>query len=188
MGVDTPLAGVHTILSPATKMDEYIAEGRLHLDPSANQELITYHDSCNMARTGGVIEEPRRVLKAVTTNFVEMTPNRAEAICCGGGGLVALPEYQERRLNAGRPKADQIRKTGARVVVAACENCRLQIGKISQHYGLGVEISALADLVVKAMRLPPTRTEVEKLFAGEMSPAKALTPAPTSEVYSITRP
>jgi len=84
-----------------------------------------------------------------------MTPNREQAFCCGGGGgLVALPEYEERRLRAGKPKADQIRKTGARVVVAACENCRLQIGELSTHYGLGIEVSSLADLVVRAMRLP----------------------------------
>ncbi len=159
------------VTSLIEKLDEYLAEGRLYLDPAANPETITYHDSCNMARTGGVIEEPRRVLRAITQNFVEMTPNRAEAYCCGGGGgLVALPEYAERRLNAGKPKAEQIRKTRAQVVVAACENCRLQIGELSHHYGLGVEITALADLVVKAMRLPSTRHEAEKLFVGERLP------------------
>ena len=38
--------------------------------------------------------------------------------------------------------------------LAACENCRLQIGDLAMHYGLGVEVSSLADLVLKAMRLP----------------------------------
>jgi Fe-S oxidoreductase len=160
------------VVSLIEKLDQYIAEGRLQLDPSVNTELITYHDSCNMARTGGVIEEPRRVLRAVASHFVEMTPNRAEAYCCGGGGgLVALPEYAERRLAAGRPKAEQIRRTGARVVVAACENCRLQIGELNEHYGLDVQISALADLVVKAIHGPAVRHEAEKLFAGVHSVA-----------------
>jgi Fe-S oxidoreductase len=136
-------------------MAEYVADGRIQLDPSANCEPITYHDSCNLARGGGLIEEPRAVLRAAALDVREMTPNREQAFCCGGGGgLVALPEYEERRLRAGRPKADQIRETGARVVVAACENCRLQIGELSTHYGLGVEVSSLADLVVRAMRLP----------------------------------
>jgi Fe-S oxidoreductase len=142
------------VVSLIEKMDEYIRDGRIRLDPTANTELVTYHDSCNMARVGGVIEEPRRVLKAAAINFVEMTPNKAEAWCCGGGGgLVALPEYEERRLRAGKPKAEQIRRTRAEIVVAACENCRLQLGDLTQHYELPVQISALADLVVKAMRL-----------------------------------
>ncbi len=160
------------VVSLIEKMDEYIRDGRIQLDPTANTETVTYHDSCNMARTGGVIEEPRRVLRAATLNFIEMTPNKAEAWCCGGGGgLVALPEYNERRLRAGRPKAEQIRRTGAGIVVAACENCRLQIGDLSRHYGLPVEITALADLVVKAMRLPTTQDHMKEIF--EKQPEKA---------------
>ncbi len=136
-------------------MADYVGQGRLKLDPSANNALITYHDSCNLGRKGGVLEEPRQVLRAVTSNFVELTPNREEAYCCGGGaGLVALPEAEEIRMWAGKPKADQVRRSGAEIVVAACENCRLQLGDLNEHYQLGIQITALADLVVKAMRLP----------------------------------
>jgi hypothetical protein len=149
---------------------EYVADGRLKLDPSANPEAITYHDSCNLARKGGVIEEPRQVLKAITTDFRELTPNREEAYCCGGGsGLVALPEAYEVRLASGKPKAEQVRRSGAKVVVAACENCRLQIGDLSGHYGLDVGVVALADLVVKAMRLPGYQETIEERMTAEMS-------------------
>jgi Fe-S oxidoreductase len=149
---------------------EYIQEGKITVDPTAIPESVTYHDSCNLARNGGLINEPRYVLNRITTDFREMTPNKDEAICCGGGGgLVALAEYTDRRLAAGKPKADQIRKTGARVVVAACENCRLQIGDLNEHYKLNVRISALTDLVVRAMRLakPLPGTEADLLFEGE---------------------
>jgi Fe-S oxidoreductase len=128
---------------------EYIAEGKINVDPSVMPEGITYHDSCNLARSGGLIEEPRYVLKNIATDFREMTPNNADALCCGGGGgLVALAEYAERRIAAGKPKADHIRNTGARVVVAACENCRLQIGDLNEHYNLNIRVTALTDLAV----------------------------------------
>jgi Fe-S oxidoreductase len=142
---------------------EYVRDGRLPLDPSANPERITYHDSCNLGRKGGVLEEPRTVLKAITTDFVELTPNRDEAYCCGGGaGLVAIPEAAEIRMAAGRPKVEQVRASRAQVVVAACENCRLQLGDLSGHYGLGVNVIALADLVVRAMRLPGVEDTIEE--------------------------
>jgi Fe-S oxidoreductase len=67
---------------------------------------------------------------------------------------MAVPEYEGLWLRAGKPKADQVRDTGAWVVVAACRNCRLQRGDLNRHYALEVEISALADLVVRAMRPP----------------------------------
>lgn len=152
---------------------EYIQEGRIKVDQTAIPESVTYHDSCNLARNGGLIEEPRYVLNRIASDFREMTPNKAEAICCGGGGgLVALAEYAERRIAAGKPKADQIKKTGARVVVAACENCRLQIGDLNEHYNLNVKITAITDLVVRAMRLPKPLpgTEAEHLFEGEQVP------------------
>jgi Fe-S oxidoreductase len=149
---------------------EYIADGKIKVDPTVIHEAVTYHDSCNLARSGGLIEEPRFILKNVVSDFREMTPNKAEALCCGGGGgLVALAEYAERRIAAGKPKADQIKNTGARIVVAACENCRLQIGDLNEHYNLNVRITALTDLVVRAMRLskPLPGTETEHLFEGE---------------------
>ncbi len=134
---------------------EYIADGKIKVDPTAIPETVTYHDSCNLGRNGGLIEEPRFVLHRTVSDFREMTPNKAEAFCCGGGGgIVALAEYADRRIAAGKPKADQIRNTGAKVVVAACENCRLQIGDLNEAYGLNIEVTALTDLVVRAMRLP----------------------------------
>ncbi len=153
----------------------YIQDGRLELDPSANPESLTYHDSCNLARKGGVIEEARVVLKAAASNFRELIPNRDETLCCGGGsGLVALPEAYDIRMLAGKPKAEQIRRSGAAVLAAACENCRLQIGDLNEAYNLGIRVTALADLVVKAMRLPGAvpAPEAEHLFDSTKTTAK----------------
>jgi Fe-S oxidoreductase len=147
-GPDFPLR-VRSILEV---LDEYLRAGRISVDPAAISEPVTYHDSCNLGRNGGLLEEPRRVLASIASDFREMIPNREESICCGGGGgLVALEEYTERRISAGKPKAEQIRKSGARIVVAACENYRLQLGDLNQAYGLDIQVSSMADLVVRAM-------------------------------------
>lgn len=141
---------------------DYVRDHKLTLDPSANSQAITYHDSCNLGRKGGVIEEPRQILRAVTTNFRELTPAREEAYCCGGGsGLVANPDVMDLRMLAGKPKVDQIARSEATLVVAACENCRLQLGDLSSHYGAGFGVTAIADLVVNAMRLPGAPQTVE---------------------------
>ncbi len=151
---------------------DYVREGRLKLDPSANTEPITYHDSCNLARTSGIYEEPRLILRAVAQNFREMTPNGLENYCCGGGGgLVALDEYYDKRMRAGKPKAEQIRRTGATTVVAACENCRLQLGDLNSHYKLNVGVTPLADLMVKALRFPGTAPSASETNAQQAVPA-----------------
>ena len=96
---------------------------------------MTHHDSCNLTRNGGLLEEPRIVLHAVAEDFREMYPNREENYCCGGG-IVAVAEWEDRRLEAGQPKANQIKTTGAQIVVAACDNCRIQLSELSEHYNL----------------------------------------------------
>jgi Fe-S oxidoreductase len=131
---------------------EWISEGRLIVDSNANPEPVTYHDSCNLTRAGGLVEEPRIILRAVTRDFREMHPNKEENYCCGGGGgMVAVTEWEDRRLEAGLPKVNQIKATGAKIVVAACDNCRIQLSDLSNQYGLGVTINGLTDLVVNAL-------------------------------------
>jgi len=137
-------------------LDEYLTAGRILLDPSKNPARVTLHDPCNLVRNGGVIEPQRRVLRAAARDFVEMTPNREKNYCCGGGGgLLAASEYTERRLASGKPKAEQIRRTGARVVVSPCHNCIDQLMELNRHYGLGVEIRTLAEVAADALVTRP---------------------------------
>jgi len=133
-------------------INDYIEQGQIKIVPLDELGPVTLHDPCNLGRNGGIFEEPRQILHKAVTDFREMTPNRANSICCGGGsGLVANLDYSKQRLQAGKPKAEQIRATGAKVVVASCDNCRHQIGELSERYDLGVEVTGMAELVVKAM-------------------------------------
>jgi Fe-S oxidoreductase len=144
----------YPVVSVVELMADYIRSGRVKLDPSLNRERVTLHDPCNMVRAGGVIEEQRFVLKRAVSDFVEMTPNRVDNYCCGGGGgQLSMSEFRDRRVEAGEIKADQIRRTGARIVATPCHNCIDQLIELNQVYGLGVEIKTLAELVADALVL-----------------------------------
>ena len=94
----------------------YIKEGRIKVNPSLNKEPVTFHDSCNIARSGDLIEEPRWILSKVCTDFREMYPNRTENFCCtGGGGLLSMVEYKPLRMEVAKLKADQLKATGAKI-------------------------------------------------------------------------
>jgi Fe-S oxidoreductase len=140
------------VVSVIELMADYIRTGRIKLDPAKNQKRMTLHDPCNLVRAGGVIEEQRFVLKRAVTDFVEMTPNRADNYCCGGGGgQLSMSEYRDRRIDIGKIKADQIRETGARVVVTPCHNCIDQLMELNQVYKLDVEIKTVAEVVADAL-------------------------------------
>ena len=131
----------------------YIREGKIRLNKSNTYGLITYHDPCQLARNGGVIDEPRYIIKHLTDNFIDMTDDVKMNWCCGGGGgLIALGEENlDFRMKSSRVKADQIRKTGAGTVVTACENCHTQLSNLNDHYKLGVKVQFLSSMVADAL-------------------------------------
>jgi Fe-S oxidoreductase len=131
---------------------DYIREERIMLDPSQNQKVITLHDPCNLVRLGGIVEEQRFILKHAASRFVEMTPNREKNFCCGGGGgQLAMTRFASRRLQAGKIKAEQIRETGAEIVVAPCHNCIDQLMELNKHYQLGVEVKTVCEIAANAL-------------------------------------
>ncbi len=135
-------------------MADYVRQGKLRFDPSKNKQIITLHDPCNLVRLGGIVEEQRFLLHEACSHFVEMVPNRLENYCCGGGGgQLAMTEFAPLRLKAGRIKAEQIRKTGAKVVVAPCHNCLDQLLELNRVYQLGVKLKTISEVVADALLL-----------------------------------
>ena len=134
-------------------IDGYIDQGRIRLEKDRFEGPITYHDPCNIARRGGVIEGPRRVLKMLTSEFVEMQPNRARNFCCGGGGgLASTADFGKIRSTVGRTKAEQIRQTGAKIVTTNCFNCLTQIRDLIKTYELeNVEVKSIVELVSESL-------------------------------------
>lgn len=132
----------------------YIKTGRIKVDKSKLKQKVTLHDPCNLVRNGGVINEQRYILEQVAEDFVEMTPHGIDNYCCGGGGgQLAMGEYNDRRMNIGGRKADQIKNTDAKIVITPCHNCVDQLIQINSHYKLNVQIKTLAEVVADAIVL-----------------------------------
>lgn len=132
-----------------------IKEGRLRLDPDAVKETVTYHDGCNVARSGWIVRQPREIIRSFIKNFVEMTPRGRHGLCCGGGGgTVSVDEIKKYRMEvAGKKKAEQLLATGADLVVAPCANCKKQLDELIAHYHLPMQRVGLHDLIFKAIQL-----------------------------------
>jgi Fe-S oxidoreductase len=145
---------------PVVNIMEYTYDqwqaGKLKLRKGVIHERVTYHDPCNIARSGWITEQPREILKYICTDYVDMYPNRTENYCCGGGGgTVSIDEIRKfRTLTGGKAKADQIRDTGAQIVVSPCANCKKQVAEVCEDHGLEVKVCGLHDLILKAIDPP----------------------------------
>lgn len=133
-------------------LEKYIKTGRIKLDKTLNTKKYTLHDPCNITRNGGLFNTLRFVVKSAVPELIEMDPYGNENFCCGGGGgMLAMSEYNERRLKVGEIKANQIKATGADVVITPCHNCVDQLMQINHTYKLGVEIKSVAEVVADAL-------------------------------------
>jgi len=161
--------------SSVLTMIRYIKEGKIKIDPSKNDVPVTFHDSCNYGRSCGMTEEPRELLQMVTTDFREMYPNRTENYCCtGGGGAMSMSEYTPQRLKSAKVKADQLKATGAKIVVTTCHNCVDGLADLIKHYKLDMQVTQLVNLVAKALVVTPKVEEAPVEVAPAFAEAASL--------------
>jgi Fe-S oxidoreductase len=135
---------------------KYIREGHIKLDKNKISLTVTYHDPCQIARNGGVIDAPRYILKHLTDDYRELSPDPKYNWCCGGGGgLVAMGEdTYDFRMKSSKVKTEQVEQTGAKILATACENCHAQLSDLSKHYKLDVEVRFLSSMVADALIQP----------------------------------
>ncbi len=142
------------VMTSVELMAAYIRDGRIKPDKEKTLQKVTLHDPCNLARSGGIWKEQRFILNNTVKDFVEMTPNGIDNICCGGGGgQLAMSEYNERRMKIAEIKAEQIRKTGAEIVATPCHNCVDQLTQINVTFKLNVQIKTIAEIVADSLVL-----------------------------------
>lgn len=135
---------------------DLLARGALKVDKSANDDLlVTYHDPCNPARAGRLLEEPRAMVRATCNRFVEMAPNtiREKTFCCGAGNGLLTDEIMPIRMAGGKPRAEACRATGANYLATPCAICKAQLPDLMKHWKVPVKTGGVHDLLARAIIL-----------------------------------
>ena len=131
---------------------EMVEKGAIKLDKEAHPFPIAYHDPCNLGRKAGIYDTPRKLLAKTCKEVVELNPNRMNSVCCGGGGaLLQDSTSKDRRMIAGKAKADQIRATGVDYVSTGCLSCHRQLTELSKHFNLGTRVETVVATAVEAL-------------------------------------
>ena len=170
------LAGPFDFLDPKYPVPQHILEftwneiqnGTLNIDKSANDDMVvTFHDSCNVARAsrmgdepGGQFKIPRNVIKSVCNHFVDMAPEtiHENTFCCGGGGGLLTDDLMELRVKGAKPRMEALKNVieedGVTNMAAICAICKSQFTKVLPYYGLDMDmIVSVHQLVSNAIVL-----------------------------------
>ena len=124
------------------------ADGRIALKKQSNGASVTYLDPCRISRKGGLIDEPRDIIKSMGFDLRETEPTGRENYCCGGGcGEYVLSTGSELRHKVFQLKKDQFDQTGADAVVTACASCRFNLLIGAEKTGWELPVKSLVETV-----------------------------------------
>jgi Fe-S oxidoreductase len=112
-------------------LEKLINDGTLSLDRPL-EKRVTYHDPCDLGRSFEIFEQPRNIIKKIPgIKFVEMSKNRNEARCCGGGGGVQAFNPDLSVSMAAQRVRDAL-DVGAEIIVSGCAACKDNLKKGSR--------------------------------------------------------
>jgi Fe-S oxidoreductase len=133
---------------------DLIKSGRLEIKRKI-EEPVTVQDPCNIVRGSGLHEKLRYVVNALCEDLRDMDPRYEHNYCCaaGGGVINCGPPWKLSRMKSIKIKAEQMAATKARTIITPCHNCHSGIEDIIGHYKLGMHVTFINELLVKAIDL-----------------------------------
>jgi len=138
------------VLHAAEWLADLAESGALKLHPF--EAVVTYHDPCDLGRTSGIYEAPRRIIRSIPgVELREMQDHHELALCCGGGGDAEMANA-ELTAAVGRRRLAQAQATGAGYIVSACQQCKRTLASAARQEKARLRVLDIAELVWQAMQ------------------------------------
>ena len=134
-----------------------LRKGKIKIDPAKRLKMpVTLQDSCNYIRNHGLAEHTRYIMSQIAEDFREMKCNREDNFCCGGGGgFNGIGKFRPQRDKGLYMKLQQIRETGAKMVISPCHNCWDAIRDMMEVYHVhDIKWSFLKPIIIDMMIVP----------------------------------
>ena len=149
------LGGSYEVLHHTELLHHLINEGRIK--PKEGKAFtgrkITYHDSCYLGRSNGIYEAPRKVLKALEVDLVEMKRCRSNGLCCGAGGAQMFKEEEKGDRYVNIERSEEAINTGAKIIASACPFCNTMLtdGVKNKEKENEVAVMDVAEIIAAAL-------------------------------------
>ncbi len=107
-----------------------------------------YHAPCHLCRGLGVTEAPREMIKKSGAEYVQAVE---EDVCCGFGGTFSMKFPEESKALLYK-KLDNVKETGAQVLVTDCPGCVMQLRGGTQRRGDSFQVKHIAELLAERVK------------------------------------
>jgi glycolate oxidase iron-sulfur subunit len=120
------------------------------------ERRATYDDACHLLHGQGISAEPRELLSRIPG--LEMIPLEESSWCCGSAGIYNLTNTEDS-MNILDRKMENIRATGADLVLTGNPGCIVQIRHGVKRHGLRAEVLHPVTVLREAYGLEPSPNE-----------------------------
>ncbi len=148
------LGGNYEVIHYTEFLNNMINEGKLRVDnKKLSGQKATYHDPCYLGRMNDIYDAPRRVIKSLGLELVEMHRNKSFALCCGAGGAQMFKDCEKGDKEVFIERTEEALDTGAEIIGTTCPFCMTMITDGLKYKNREEEVKNLdiAELVSMAM-------------------------------------
>ena len=133
-------------------LEKKIKNGEIEL--RGLDQKITYHDPCSLGRHSNVYDAPRNVLKAIPDlGLVEMSFNRNQSRCCGGGGGLWTFNHQVSMDSTHTRLKEDMLPINVDFLTTACPQCQMNFHITSRRKSIPLQVKDITEIVESAMYL-----------------------------------
>jgi glycolate oxidase iron-sulfur subunit len=131
-------------------LSEWLVQSGCHLTRRTRHSAlkVAFHDACHLAHAQQIKIAPRALLRSLPG--VELVELAESDLCCGSAGSYNLTE-PEMADQLQRRKIENIRNSGAAVLVTTNPGCILQIQSGLAKAGLNIRVAHLADFLCERL-------------------------------------
>jgi heterodisulfide reductase subunit D len=126
-------------------LQEIVDQKKLNFKPISKR--VTYHDPCEIGRYRDIYDSPRRTLKAIPSlELIEMSRNREQAFCCGGGGgcKIMFPNHSQK---VSDERIRDFVETNAELMTTICPACEMNLTHGMYEADLDVRVLDIAEIL-----------------------------------------
>ncbi len=142
------LGGDYKVQHHTEFIAELLSEGKLEITGKLNEKKITYHDPCYLGRANNVYDAPRKLIKSLGVELVEMKRSKRLSFCCGAGGAQMFKEPENGTQDININRTEEALSLNPDIIATGCPFCNTMMtdGVKSVNEG-SAEVLDIAELI-----------------------------------------
>lgn len=126
-------------------ISEFLSEvGLRTADLKPVNRSVTYHEPCHLCHAQGISRQPRELLRQIPG--IELREMKEASWCCGSAATWGL-KFSEESQQVLERKLNNVKQTGADILITANPGCQLQLAWGVREAGLPQEVQHLMELL-----------------------------------------